>query len=408
VGETLSAVCAVVRVPLPPQECPRDTLVKWQQAIYTEGVINGALLALHTVAEAARNSAADLHVGRPSPPHVPIDLLSRLVLLSSNFLNQFMELGGLAILRRSQALSPESPVKVIVNALLLVCQAARSSEAFYVSIHGENLYVVLWRLLCHVDGSVRAKACNLIGNLCRHSAFFYKCLVTPLSELPPSEDEPQASPTPPLHTTVTLLARLVECCGDGDASTRKFACFAVGNAAFHGPLLYPHLKGSIPHLVHALRDGDEKCRANAAGALGNLVRNSSELCEDLNAAHVARHLLAVAASGTAAAAAPSSRRDPHADHGAAALALAPATGGGAANNNNGNELVGPRRIALFSLGTLAVYAKCRGALERLDGPSLEHGLAAIERDTRSRAAPDKQVLEHLVRIRKKLTQPGAP
>jgi hypothetical protein len=40
VCNVLTAVCAVVRVPLPPQECiPRDTLVQWQQgnAVFMEG-----------------------------------------------------------------------------------------------------------------------------------------------------------------------------------------------------------------------------------------------------------------------------------------------------------------------------------------------------------------------------------
>jgi len=44
------------------------------------------------------------------------------------------------------------------------------------------------------------------------------------------------------HTHITcthskrLLARLMNCCKDSDPSTRKFACFALGNAAFHSDL----------------------------------------------------------------------------------------------------------------------------------------------------------------------------
>ena len=34
-------------------------------------------------------------------------------------------------------------------------------------------------------------------------------------------------------------------------------------------------------LVSLLQDGEDKTRANAAGALGNLVRNSGELCASL-------------------------------------------------------------------------------------------------------------------------------
>lgn len=42
--------------------------------------------------------------------------------------------------------------------------------------------------------------------------------------------------------------------------------FAVGNAAFHSGELYPQLKPSVAPLCVALRDPDEKTRANAAGS----------------------------------------------------------------------------------------------------------------------------------------------
>lgn len=74
---------------------------------------------------------------------------------------------------------------------------------------------------------------------------------------------------------------------------RKFACFAVGNAGFHNERLYEHLRPCVPLLVDLLKDTEvdfcqyrsnilkEKTRANAAGALGNFVRNSSALTRDL-------------------------------------------------------------------------------------------------------------------------------
>ena len=68
---------------------------------------------------------------------------------------------------------------------------------------------------------------------------------------------------------------------DPDKHTRKFACFAVGNAGFHSDKLYDHLRPCIPYLTELLKDPEEKTRANAAGALGNLVRNSSTLAKDL-------------------------------------------------------------------------------------------------------------------------------
>lgn len=63
------------------------------------------------------------------------------------------------------------------------------------------------RLLSHEDPNIRARVCNLIGNMCRHSAFFYSSLEK--------------------HG---LIPQLIERCGDPDKGTRKFACFAIGNA----------------------------------------------------------------------------------------------------------------------------------------------------------------------------------
>ena len=40
----------------------------------------------------------------------------------------------------------------------------------------------------------------------------------------------------------------------------------------------------MPPLVALLRDEEDRTRANAAGALGNLVRNSGQLCGDITRA----------------------------------------------------------------------------------------------------------------------------
>jgi len=55
-------------------------------------------------------------------------------------------------------------------------------------------------------------------------------------------------------------------------------CHIVG---FHNSSLYEALRASIGPLVSLLHDREDKTRANAAGALGNLVRNSGLLCRPL-------------------------------------------------------------------------------------------------------------------------------
>lgn len=71
-----------------------------------------------------------------------------------------------------------------------------------------------------------------------------------------------------------IINECIQSCQDTDKNTRKFACFAVGNAGFHNDKLYEYLRPVVPLLVELLKDSEEKTRANAAGALGNFVRNS--------------------------------------------------------------------------------------------------------------------------------------
>lgn len=65
----------------------------------------------------------------------------------------------------------------------------------------------------------------------------------------------------------------------------------VGNAAFHSGELYPQLRASIAPLTRALQDDDEKTRANAAGAIGNLIRNGPELSSAMAEHRVVERLL---------------------------------------------------------------------------------------------------------------------
>ena len=108
---------------------------------------------------------------------------------------------------------------------------ARISKDFYENIHSANIYTDLKNLIVHTDASIRAKVCNLIGNLCRHTGYFYEKLLN-----------------------FGLISAAIECCRDPDRNTRKFACFAVGNAGFHNDVLYEHLKPCVLLLVELLRD----------------------------------------------------------------------------------------------------------------------------------------------------------
>jgi fused len=79
--------------------------------------------------------------------------------------------------------------------------------------------------------------------------------------------------------------------------------------------------------VTLLRDEEDKTRANAAGALGNLVRNSSQLCGELVSAGALRSLLDAASVADSGIGKPSVISD-----------------GGS-----------PVKIALFSLGNMCAH-----------------------------------------------------
>lgn len=58
--------------------------------------------------------------------------------------------------------------------------------------------------------------------------------------------------------------------------------FQIGNAAFISNEIYNSLKNGIDIIVSLLDDKNEKVKANAIGTIGNLVRNSDELCNTIN------------------------------------------------------------------------------------------------------------------------------
>ncbi|CBI26553.3 unnamed protein product, partial [Vitis vinifera] len=202
------------------------------------------------------------------------------------------------------------PREVTLDVLMIISDLARMDKAFYEYINGACILEFLREFLTHEDPNVRAKACSAIGNMCRHSSYFYGSLAR--------------------HHIISLL---IDRCADPDKRTRKFACFAIGNAAYHNDNLYEELKRSIPQLANLLLSAEEdKTKANAAGALSNLIRNSNKLCEDIVSKGALQALLKLVADCSAVALNPT-RKD-------------------AINES-------PLKIALFSLAKMSSHQPCR-------------------------------------------------
>lgn len=252
-----------------------------------------------------------------------IQLLSALVLHHHSLAHEFVQREGLRMIAERRLLSAElvgdgrcdvECAHVVMDALLVVSQLARLSKEYYPTLLRMNLGEELRNLLTCASTGVRAKTCNAIGNMARHSSAFYGVL-----------------------RDAGALSCLTLLCADSDSTCRKFASFAVGNCAFHSDVLYRDLSPSIPQLLRLLEDADEKTRANAAGAIGNLVRNSADLCGVMvreGALRALHHLV-------------DSRR-PRSDVDVDAL----------------DRFVADSsvKIALFSLGNLAVHRECKEEL----------------------------------------------
>ena len=271
-----------------------------------------------------------------NPEHISIaiTILSRLVFNTDSerkFAQQFVNNEGLKLISKLKLLKDDNSVIVVTETLSIISQLARMSKEYYDHIHNLGIYKDLKILLNHKDASIRAKVCNLVGNMCRHSSFFYKHLLQ-----------------------TGLIEAAIEKCKDPDRNTRKFACFAVGNAGFHNDSLYESLRSCVPLLVSLLKDAEEKTRANAAGALGNFVRNSSILCKDLIKHSALESLLAVVTSDPA---------------------------------------VSPRRISLFSIGNLCQYMECKVVFE---GLNLRHYIEPLL------GSKDQQMCKFATRIMQKL------
>lgn len=255
--------------------------------------------------------------------------------IDKDLCQQFYQERGLQLIKRFNLLNTDNS-GFLSDVLAVISQFCRISKTYYKSVHELEPYAGLKRGITHAEAAIRAKTCNLIGHMCRHSDFFYEQLQR--------------------HE---LIPACITCCGDSDPATRKFACFALGNAAFHNDRLYGGLKAAIPAVVGLLRDKDEKTRTNACGALGNFARNSPALLAGLLQHQALEALFNVAV------------KDPSAN---------------------------AQRVALFSLGNLCAYKECRDLVLASDAL-----VAAVKKVGKSlETATDKTYFKYAKRFLERL------
>jgi hypothetical protein len=246
----------------------------------------------------------------------PLGLISTLVVTNSSLTNQFVQCissmgaDGAKLLLLALTL-PRHPnaeeVEVVAKMTAVVAHLARISKVHYSFLDAAGVLTPICRLLSCANPTVQAKACSALGNLFRHSALFY----TPFSRASGAVDD------------------LLNCLDDPDPDTCKFAAFAVGNLGFHSDQFYNAISRAIGPLLSIMEGSSFKARANAAGALGNLGRNSALLDPELSLQRAPQRI--------------------------AALALTEAKQDTLA------------QACLHSLGTLAKRSRCKTALQEASG-----------------------------------------
>lgn len=192
-------------------------------------------------------------------------LVSRLVLSDEIFVTQLAKhvINNKAEPFLTSLVSADNPIPLLNDVIAILSHVARISSE-YVSMVTQVLrteqdsYEPLRHLLAHQNSAVVANACGMLGNILKHSSVFYSTL-----------------------QRTSLLSSLLSCLKSDDSNVRKTASFAIGNAAYHSDSLYPALSPAVPLLVDLLTDSVARTRANAAGALGNMVRHSPLLYQQI-------------------------------------------------------------------------------------------------------------------------------
>ncbi|XP_053925762.1 serine/threonine-protein kinase 36 isoform X5 [Cuculus canorus] len=208
---------------------------------------------------------------------LPVSLLCHLIVSDEQVIDQIVRAAATSednIAFLTTALFSDS-VTLSTDLLSLLTHVARASPKHLPFLQRilKGLDVAdqpLTHLLGHQQYLIRARTCNLLGNLLRHGF-------------------PQV-----LQSQPSLLESMLGCLVDQEESVRKAASFAVGNAAYHESCPAGTLGRAVPRLMWLLSDTQTRTRCNAASALGNLGCRWAELGNLLMESRVPHVLLEVA------------------------------------------------------------------------------------------------------------------
>ncbi|NWT77649.1 STK36 kinase, partial [Lanius ludovicianus] len=191
---------------------------------------------------------------------LPLGLLCQLVVSDTQVIDQVVREAAASehIVAFLQSVLFSDNVTVTTDLLSLLTHVARACSEHLpflqrILMDSDVAEQPLTYLLSHQQHLIRARTCNLLGNLLRHSF------------------------SPALQSQPDWLERLLECLSDPESCVRRAATFAVGIAACHASCPADTLGRAVPTLTRLLSDTQAKTCCNAALALSNLGQRGAEL-----------------------------------------------------------------------------------------------------------------------------------
>ena len=119
-------------------------------------------------------------------------------------IDYFSKFENLNFITSFNLLSDFTQQDMIYDVLVTLSSLCRKADSVYPAISKLNILYILKSLIDNCDSTIKSRACNLLGNMCRHSDYFYDSI-----------------------KNANLAESLIKCCYDEDNNTRKFAYFAL-------------------------------------------------------------------------------------------------------------------------------------------------------------------------------------
>ncbi|XP_071704139.1 serine/threonine-protein kinase TIO-like [Rutidosis leptorrhynchoides] len=171
-------------------------------------------------------------------------------------------------------LDDSSPTQVKLRVLQIVTGIAKMDQEFYKPIEGADILQQLKAFLTHEDPNVRAWTLSAIGEMCKHSSYFYSLLAK--------------------HNISSLLVDLLF---DKDDYPQRMSTFAIARISLFSEFFHEDLRRCIHQLAKLLLSAETPIvtKRNAAICLNNLSYFSGKLSEDMISKGAMEALLKVVA-----------------------------------------------------------------------------------------------------------------